>query len=1042
MTPSPERPSAPPESEAHPATRGYRRRIHIFHAVVTTLATLGGMVMGFMVTLAIVVAKAALGYFIFGMEDLLALRWEVVPVLAGAVAGFRLGRRRPHSMGWAAVSGVAGLLVGVSVGSMLGWELGGDSTGRWAGGIIGAAVGLVAGSVASLRIRRVPRHPLITGAAAVLAFLGAVSFALFGATNLLDIDPLEFGQPTDVPVPAPEAVDAVVFLLGDAGAALRGRSPLLDAMQTDVERWSAALGLDSAVSVAYLGDLVYPSGIHDRDHADFASDSAHLWAQIELVGGPAAKKHATVGLFVTGNHDWGNTSGDVGLDRIGNLSEQIAAARRAGYFVSLFPPAGEPGPTVRDLRRNVRIAFFDTHWFLQQREAGLRRDFFDRLEATLDDARDREVILVSHHPYYSAGPHGAIVPGYHTYGIAYALKKAGALVQDLNSPAYSELLAGLRRTFESSRKPPLIYAGGHDHSLQVLTGAGDFDPRFVVVSGAGSKVSSIQMGPGLVWGGSQPGYMMLVFRKDDGVDLFVVGGDKQWLKCEGSDAEIGPCMADGANAFEIVYSASLLGPSKRPRELTPVSPDTVAPGTPWWTDEERVATADSGAPPDAEPAPVAVPSRVLLHGTDSVTTTAGRTYPAGRLRRLFAGDLNRHLWQVPVRLPVLDLDSVAGGLHPKEIVGGKQTVGLRFTGRDGLEYDFRPVVKQALMLPERLRDGPIGDLFEDQMAAQLPFSAVVVTSLQDALEIAAPRPIPVVMPNDPRLGEYRSMFAGRVGLFAVHANERSGGRPGFGGYTRIVGSDAVFDSLRLDPNNAFDAETFLRIRLLDFLVGDWDRHEGQWRWGRRVVDGTAVWRPIPEDRDWALGHIDGMTARLASVLFPSYVGFSDKFPPVSRLARSARELDGVVLNQLERRDFVSAARDVQAAIPDSVIEAAVAELPPPFVALERERLVNGIRARRQQLGDYVEKYYRFLAPEIDVHAFAGSRDIAEFTRLDPETARLRVRSGGREGRIAFERVIDGRDTRVVRLFVDTREDEVLGHEELPFDVDIVDERPE
>ena len=1030
------------DREPHPVTHGYRTRIRIFHAVVTTLATLGGAVMGFMVTLAIVVGKAVAGYFIFGMDDLLALRWEVVPVLAGAVAGFRLGRRRPHSVGWATVCGIGGLIVGVSVGSMLGWELAGDSTGRWAGGIIGAAVGLVAGSVVSLRIRRVPRHPLITAAASVIAFLGAVSFALFGATNLLDIDPLEFGEPAGIPVPEPGAVDAVVFLLGDAGAAVKGKSPLLEAMQTDVERWSAALGRDSAVSVAYLGDLVYPSGIHDRDHPDFPADSAHLWAQIGLVAGPAATKHATVGLFVTGNHDWGNTSGDVGLDRIGNLSEQLAAARRAGHFVSLFPPAGEPGPAVRDLRRNVRIAFFDTHWFLQQREEGLRRDFFDRLEASLNGARDREVILVSHHPYYSAGPHGAIVPGYHTYGIAYALKKAGALVQDLNSPAYSELLAGLRRTFEASRKPPLVYAGGHDHSLQVLSGAGDFDPRFAVVSGSGSKVSSIQMGPGLVWGGSQPGYMMLVFRKDDGVDLFVVGGDKQWLKCDGSDTEIARCMAEGANAFEIVYSASLLGPSRRPRELTPVSLDTIAPGTPWWTDEERAAPVDSSGRTDAEPAPVAVPSRVLLHGTDSVTTTPGRTYPAGRLRRLFAGDLNRHLWQVPVRLPVLDLDSVAGGLHPREIIGGKQTVGLRFMGRDGLEYDFRPVVKQALMLPDRLRDGPVGDLFEDQMAAQLPFSALVVAALEDALEITAPRPVAVVMPNDPRLGQYRAIFAGRVGLFAAHADERSDGRRGFAGYTSIVGSEVAFDTVRKDPNSAFDGRTFLRIRLVDFLVGDWDRHPGQWRWGRRVVEGRTTWRPIPEDRDWALSHIDGLTARLARVLFPSYVGFSERLPPVSRLARSGREVDRTVLSRLDRSEFISAAREVQAALADSVIDAAVRRLPPPYVALEGERLAAGIRARRLQLVEYAEQFYRSLARELDIHAYPDRQDIVEFTQLSPERARLRIRGGGTDEPVAFERVIDGRDTRVVRLFVDPQQDRVVGNTELPFDVDLVDERPE
>ena len=148
MPPSPTPDHDAASRDAHPDTHGYRTRIRIFHAVVATLATLGGLVMGFMVTMAIVVAKAAFGYFIFGMEDLLALRWEVLPVLVGAVAGFRLGRRRPHSVGWATVSGVGGLILGIAVGSLVGSQIGGDSTARWAWGIVGGAVGLVAGCVA------------------------------------------------------------------------------------------------------------------------------------------------------------------------------------------------------------------------------------------------------------------------------------------------------------------------------------------------------------------------------------------------------------------------------------------------------------------------------------------------------------------------------------------------------------------------------------------------------------------------------------------------------------------------------------------------------------------------------------------------------------------------------------------------------------------------------------------------------------------------------------------------------------------------------
>ena len=123
-------------------------------------------------------------------------------------------------------------------------------------------------------------------------------------------------------------------------------------------------------------------------------------------------------------------------------------------------------------------------------------------------------------------------------------------------------------------------------------------------------------------------------------------------------------MSDGTNAFKIVYSASLLGPAKTPRGLEGAVSDTLAPGTPWWTEEKPVPlpVGQARSVDSVLPAPVAVPTRVLLEGADTVTTTPGRAYPAGRMKRFFLGDLNRHLWSVPVTLPVLDLDRVGGGM--------------------------------------------------------------------------------------------------------------------------------------------------------------------------------------------------------------------------------------------------------------------------------------------------------------------------------------------------------------------------------------------
>lgn len=436
-----------------------------------------------------------------------------------------------------------------------------------------------------------------------------------------------------------------------------------------------------------------------------------------------------------------------------------------------------------------------------------------------------------------------------------------------------------------------------------------------------------------------------------------------------------------------------------------------------------------GNPREPTRPPIAIPP-----GADSVTTTSGASYPAGRLRSFFAGSLNRELWEIPIRLPVLDLETVGGGLRPFRMTGGEQTVGVLFQGVDGLSYDFRLVVKDpAPALPGWMRHGAVAALLNDQMAAQLPYGAVVVARLLAAVGIAAPDPVPVVMPDDSSLGTYGTIFAGRVGLFAVHPSERTGGRPGFGGYTRIVNSDSIYADVYRNPESTFDDRHFLRNRMIDLLVGDWDRHSDQWSWGR---DGNT-WRGIPEDHDWAFPRTDGVVGGMARWVLPHYVGFSDRFPKVGRLVSQADHIDHVVLNRLGRQDFTSVAREVQLALADSVIELAVGALPPPIFELERDRLVTALKARRDQLVGYSLEYYRHLVRKLQVFGFANSADVVEFDMVSDSGSRVRVRSGGADGPVRFERFVDSRDTREVNVYIVEGEDQLVGNRDLPFKVSIM-----
>ena len=89
-----------------------------------------------------------------------------------------------------------------------------------------------------------------------------------------------------------------------------------------------------------------------------------------------------------------------------------------------------------------------------------------------------------------------------------------------------------------------------------------------------------------------------------------------------------------------------------------------------------------------------------LAQSDSVTVQANADYGASGLKEKILGTDYRHEWTVPMRVPLLDLDSFAGGLTATQRGGGNQTVSLRFLGADGREYTFRSVEKYPRLADE------------------------------------------------------------------------------------------------------------------------------------------------------------------------------------------------------------------------------------------------------------------------------------------------------------------------------------------------------
>ena len=326
-----------------------------------------------------------------------------------------------------------------------------------------------------------------------------------------------------VDTPTPMEIVETIYLIGDAGEPdPRLPATVLDSLTVQ----AAATGAKG--TILFLGDNVYPSGSVEPGEANYADALRRLSAQIRAVPSGAT------GILVPGNHDWadGGQGGFFGAEtagdglyiirRQGMLVDRLP--RNPGANVMVLPADGCPGPVVVD-RERVRLILLDTQWWLHNYI--VRDSLSDAKCAThtvaqvtqairdsLRTARpNQSVIIAGHHPLRTSGPHGG-------YCGAFALFRQWANTsQDIFGKNYTMLRDSLNSAM--STRPPLMYAAGHDHSLQVMRGR---TSSYVVVSGAGSigkGECAARLRQSMYVGQATSGFMRLDFVKGDSALLRV-----------------------------------------------------------------------------------------------------------------------------------------------------------------------------------------------------------------------------------------------------------------------------------------------------------------------------------------------------------------------------------------------------------------------------------------------------------------------------------------------------------------------------------------
>ncbi len=759
-----------------------------------------------------------------------------------------------------------------------------------------------------------------------------------------------------LPVNAQKLVQRLV-LIGDAGLLKKGKHSVVEAAL------SSSL-INAQTSIIFLGDNVYPHGLPALGARNYEWYTKVLDAQLQI----ASQSPAQV-FFIPGNHDWANGRSD-GLEMLNNQQRYIDSAHLPNAH--FFPGNGCPGPEEIILTPGVVLLIVDSQWWLQEGEKpGISSDCDcktgDEVSARLNDIAYRHrndiIILASHHAFHTYGPHG----GYFT------IKQHLFPLTDINKklwvplPLIGSVYPISRKVFgnvEDTRHP--LYRKMTSH----ITLPFENHPSTVFVHGHDHNLQHI------------------------------LYNNKNYI-VSGSGAKTSRVHKGKYSKFAAAVNGYAVMDVMDNRSITISYYSSTNKQLYTYTDTLTKLTATGTIAVTPPPA------------VDTVTVVAGKEYNvASGLKRWLFGQSYREVWAEPVRVRVFHVTKEKGGLKILQRGGGKQTRSLRLEDKTGKQWVVRSINKNPVSaLPPALQETFAVDIVQDQISAAHPYAPLVIPILAEAVGVPHANPEFVWIPADTALGGYEADFANTLCLF----EERE---PGITG--RSYSTAKVLENLEEDNDDHINQQAVLKARLFDMFIGDWDRHEDQWRWGAVKNDRGKTYYPVPRDRDQAFFINNGWVTWLAAQphLVPSVQGFRKKFRNINTFNFSSRYFDRNFLNALDEKTWREAAEAMTKALTDSVIDRAINCLPDNILAISGEALRNILKGKRNYFVKDIMTYYRSLAHTIEI---TGSDKRERFTLTPLPNKRIllqvhKITKNDTDTVLLYRREIDPRETKELRLY--------------------------
>lgn len=755
-----------------------------------------------------------------------------------------------------------------------------------------------------------------------------------------------------------------LYLIGDTGAGNSSRETL----QLLQQNFAGASANDFLV---FLGDNAYPQWEKDSPEAQNA-----LTTQLE-----AAKTFPGKVIFLPGNHDWRK-----GLKALEDEEDFINDRLKGkNHFL---PENGCPIETV-DISENAVLIIVDSQWFLEDwndhpkintrcGQIFTREEFLLELEDEVTDNQGKTVIIAMHHPIFTNGPHGGKLGAKsHLFPlddktplpivgslISQVRATSGVSPQDLLAARYLELAN--RVEIIARRNEKVILVSGHEHNLQYINNRG----LMQIVSGAGSKSNPVALGEYGIFASGKQGFGRLDLLTNGGSNLYFYETEK------GNTPAFQSMVFQPVQNFQTQYTNSF--------------PATVS--------------ASVYRPEETEK-------------SKFFETVWGNHY--------------REVYRTAVSAKTALLDTLYGGLTPVRQGGGHQTLSLRLADKQGNEYTMRSLRKSAVryfqtvvfkdkFVLEEFKNSGAERLLMDFYTAAHPFAPLAVPDLADAVGVMQERQVLFFVPKQSALGAYNQQFGDE--LYFIEKRIKEDPENGaFKGADDIESTSDLFEKMRKDEKYKLDENAYIRARLFDMLIGDFDRHGDQWRWAEfKQENGDRVYKPIPRDRDQAFVNYDGAlmtTLRSLVGITKQFHSYDEQMEDVKWMNNAAITLDRTLLKNTSRQDWLREAAYIQEQLNESDIEKAFGRLPNEVQGPVTDDIKQKLKGRKANLRDIAQRYYDYYA-RLGIITGTDKDDIFEIERLADGQTRVRVyrNKKGEKADLMADRTFKRGETKEIWLY--------------------------